>query len=244
MTSLAAQSRFTQAPKSLTVTIPEDSTQKAGAALGFLARQLRLVVSQHVGRGDSQPPLYEARGERALPPDGGVAKVSQLEAYATAVNVTGKDMPNGVSYLRIAPGDAAHSLVPLMAVSRNQDAGGFEPMPPLVSHIPDDAGIALVNAWINALGDAGAPLVHRPCPLWLERVEPVVRPYDRASVHENGDREVTRARYHVRSRDHGSSRLQIPCVQLTTPGPAHGPDVRAHGPNQRVVGAVAGRDGR
>jgi len=91
------------------------------------------------------------------PPDGGLAKVSQLQAYTTAVNVTAMSKPDGGSYLRIAPGDSAHSLMPLMALSRDKDAGGFEPMPPLVSHIPDDAGVALVSEWIDALGDARAP---------------------------------------------------------------------------------------
>lgn len=156
LATLAAQSRFTQTPKSLAVTIPEDSTQKAAAALGFLHVNCGSSCHNTSGAATASHLYMKLAANELYPPDGGVAKVSQLEAYTTAVNVTAKDMPNGVSYLRIAPGDAAHSLIPLMAVSRNQDAGGFQPMPPLVSHIPDDAGIALVNAWINALGDAGA----------------------------------------------------------------------------------------
>jgi hypothetical protein len=40
---------------------------------------------------------------------------------------------------------------------RVTSVGGIKPMPPLVSHIVDDAGVALVNAWIGALGDAGLP---------------------------------------------------------------------------------------
>jgi hypothetical protein len=41
-----------------------------------------------------------------------------------------------------------------MALSRDVDSG-FQPMPPLVSHIPDSVGEAPLSAWINALGDAG-----------------------------------------------------------------------------------------
>jgi hypothetical protein len=63
-------------------------------------------------------------------------------------------LPGGNTYNRIAPGDAAHSLLPLMALSRDADSG-FLPMPPLVSHIPDTTGEAPLSAWINALGDAG-----------------------------------------------------------------------------------------
>jgi len=102
--------------------------------------------------------LYTKISETELyPPDGGAARVQDLEAYTTTVNVPAQIMPDGGTYLRIAPGDPAHSLVPLMATARDPDAGGFDPMPPLVSHIPDVAGVALVTAWIEALGDAGAP---------------------------------------------------------------------------------------
>jgi hypothetical protein len=65
-------------------------------------------------------------------------------------------MPNGTSYRRIAPGDAANSLLVLMASTRNADSG-FMQMPPIVSHIPDTTGLQHVIDWINALSpEAGA----------------------------------------------------------------------------------------
>ncbi len=157
LSTLAAQARFTQAPKSLTVTIPEDATQKAAAALGFF--HVNCGTSCHNPRGSSAASglFMKLLAAELDPADGGPAKATQLQAYATTVGVMAKIMPNGVSYLRIAPGDPAHSLIPLMAASRDMDAGGFKPMPPIVSHIADDAGLALVNAWIDGLGDAGTP---------------------------------------------------------------------------------------
>ena len=85
--------------------------------------------------------------------DGGPVAVSGVDTYTTAVNVPAMGMPNGMSYDRIVPGDAAHSLIPLRALSRDVDRG-FLSMPPLVSHIPDTDGEAPVSAWIDALGDA------------------------------------------------------------------------------------------
>jgi hypothetical protein len=60
-------------------------------------------------------------------------------------------MPNGMQYLVIDPGHADQSLLRIMAQTRGPDAGAFEPMPPIVSHLPDPADLAKVEAWINAL---------------------------------------------------------------------------------------------
>jgi hypothetical protein len=157
LATLTAQGRFTQAPPSSTVTIPEDSTGKAAAALGWLHVNCGSSCHNEQGKAAATD-LYTKISETELyPPDGGAARVQDLEAYTTTVNVPAQIMPDGGTYLRIAPGDPAHSLVPLMATARAPDAGGFDPMPPLVSHIPDVAGVALVTSWIEALGDAGAP---------------------------------------------------------------------------------------
>ena len=106
-----------------------------------------------------------------LYPDGGAARVSALDTYATSVGVPANLMPNGASYDRIVPGNPGASLLALMAAARDSDAG-FKAMPPIVSHLPDTAGLALVTAWIDGLGDggvastgpsdAGAPTPTRP----------------------------------------------------------------------------------
>jgi hypothetical protein len=154
LAGLAASGKLSNPPAQTTIAIPEDSTQKAAAALGWL--HVNCGSSCHNVRGGAAATqLYmKLLAGQLYPPDGGAGPVGALNTYTTAVNVTARTTPNGVSYKRIVPGDAAHSLLPLMALSRDVDSG-FEPMPPLVSHIPDAVGEAPLSAWINALGDAG-----------------------------------------------------------------------------------------
>ena len=125
-------------------------------------------------------------------------------------------MPNGMPYERIVPGDAAHSLLPLMALSRDADSG-FLPMPPLVSHIPDTDGEAPVSAWINALATRAVR------PSGLERVELAVARREDAAVHEDGRREVARAGHRVRPHDHRRPGREVPRVELLA---ALGPTVQ------------------
>ncbi len=155
LASLATQGKLTAAPPTTSVVIPEDTTGKAAAALGWLhvncgvschsADDNAVAIATHLYTKILSTQLYADAGA-----DGGATAVARLDAYTTEVNVPASLMPGGQSYLRIAPGDATRSLVPLMALARGDDAG-FEAMPTLVSHIPDTAGVALVTAWIDAL---------------------------------------------------------------------------------------------
>jgi hypothetical protein len=156
LASLAAKGAFTAAPAPSTVAIPEDATGSAAAALGWLHVNCGTSCHNDNGKAAATRLYMKLLAGELYPADGGAAAVKALDAYRTAVNVAANLQPNGVAYKRIAPGDAAHSLVPLLAASRNIDSG-FEQMPPIVSHIPDDAGVRLLNTWINALGDGGAP---------------------------------------------------------------------------------------
>jgi hypothetical protein len=155
LAGLADAGLLTHVPPQTTIAIPEDSTKKAAAALGWL--HVNCGSSCHnntLGRAAATHLFMKLRASQLYPPDGGPGEVDGLDTYTTAVNVVGGVKPNGVTYERIAPGDPAHSLVPLFALSRDVDSG-FLPMPPLVSHIPDTDGEAPVSAWITALGDGG-----------------------------------------------------------------------------------------
>lgn len=154
LAGLVDAGRLTQPPARTTIALPEDSTQKAAAALGWLHVNCGSSCHNFIGRATATGLYMKLLAAQIGALDGGSSAVATLDTYTTAVNVMGKVMPGGIPYVRIAPGDAAHSLVPLMALSRDGD-GGFLPMPPLVSHIPDTAGEAPVSAWINALSDAG-----------------------------------------------------------------------------------------
>jgi hypothetical protein len=158
--SLETQNRLTVNPPVTTVTVPEDATGKAAAALGWL--HVTCGISCHSG-------VYGAAAmgtefytklvvSQLLAPDGGVGPVAGLDTYTSGVGVRAHQMPNGLTEDRIDPGHADMSLVSALAGTRCNDAGiGCVQMPPLVSHVPDDAGLALVNAWINALPPSGDP---------------------------------------------------------------------------------------
>jgi hypothetical protein len=158
--TLEAQNAFTKNPPSTTLAIPEDSTGKAAAALGWLHVNCGIGChNANPGAGASQTQLYlKLVAGEILMADGGVGPVSGLDTYTRAVGVAAIEMPNGMPVERIDPGHAGESLVSILAGTRCNDAGvGCIQMPPIVSHIPDDAGLALVNAWINALPPVGDP---------------------------------------------------------------------------------------
>jgi hypothetical protein len=142
---------LTQPPPATNVEIPEDATQMAAPALGWL--HMNCGVSCHNVSGKAgYTGLYMKLLAGQVYPDGGTASVTDLDTYTTAVNVAGH--LNFGMYKRIAPGDSANSLVPLMALARDPDAGAFLPMPPILSHRADTGpttGIPLVQAWIDAL---------------------------------------------------------------------------------------------
>lgn len=152
LSDLVSQGRLTHAPPATTIAIPEDTTGKAAAALGYL--HVNCGVTCHNASSAAQAMntgLYMKLLATQMYPDGGAGQVNQLDTYTKTVNVTAIDMPNNVNWMRIAPGDAAHSLLPQMAMARDPNAGVFSPMPPIVSHQPDPAGVGTVEAWINAL---------------------------------------------------------------------------------------------
>jgi hypothetical protein len=154
LADLVTQGRLTQAPPATTITIPEDTTTIAAPALGYL--HVNCGVTCH----NSNPSAWAAftglrmklLAGQLYPADGGTGRVNQLDTYLTAVGVNATvDFPNGMTYMRIDPGNAALSLIPLNALARAPNQGAFDPMPPIISHQADTAGMANVQAWINAL---------------------------------------------------------------------------------------------
>jgi hypothetical protein len=157
LSDLVTQQRLTQAPPATTITIPEDSTGKAAAALGYL--QVNCGATCHntnPGAGAMATNVFMKLRAAQLYPEGGAGQVAQLDTYTTTVNVTSTDMmPGNKSWLLIKPGDSTNSLLPQMALARLPLDGGstpiFQPMPPIISHEPDTVGVGDVEAWINAL---------------------------------------------------------------------------------------------
>jgi hypothetical protein len=156
LSDLVSQQLLTHAPPATTIAIPEDSTGKAAAALGYL--HVNCGVTCHNTNPNAQANPYNVflklRASQ-LYPEGGAAQVNQQDTYTTTVNVTSSDqMPENKAWLIIKPKDSANSLLPQMALSRTPEDGGstvFLPMPPIISQVPDTTGVGTVEAWINAL---------------------------------------------------------------------------------------------
>jgi hypothetical protein len=156
LSDLVTQQRLTQAPPATTITIPEDSTGKAAAALGYMHINCGATChNKNPGAQGNNTYVFTKLLAAQLYPEGGAGQVSQLDSYTTTVNVTSPDMmPENKPWLIIKPGDSTNSLLVQMALTRIPADGGsttFLPMPPIISHQPDTVGFAAVTDWVNAL---------------------------------------------------------------------------------------------
>jgi hypothetical protein len=76
--------------------------------------------------------------------------VADLDAFKTAVNIPAPAA--GPGFMRIAPGDPAHSGIAYLMSRRVSGDGGGLQMPLIDTHVVDQDGVAMVTAWIQALG--------------------------------------------------------------------------------------------
>ena len=79
---------------------------------------------------------------------GGDPTVASLAAYRTTYGVAAS-RPAG-NYARITPGSAETSAIPILA-GRRDPIDTYAQMPPGLSHVVDESGIASLRNWINAL---------------------------------------------------------------------------------------------
>lgn len=127
--------------------IPEDATGFARASLAYL--HVSCGISCHNQNTGAEAFLsgFYARLPAGLL-DGSVA-VEELDAWTTAARVapqsTAYAAQKAAGYQRLAPGDAARSLI--IHVMGLRGAGQ---MPPIATHQIDTVGLELVSAWINA----------------------------------------------------------------------------------------------
>lgn len=156
LASLKADGRFSAAPPTTSITIPEDGTMKAAAALGWLHANCGAC---HNGNPDAAAQFVSLRflvRPSQLSGDGGAPTVTALDAWTTGVDIdsTRSNVDAGVPYKRIVKGDAAHSLVSILSGRRatgTEEPNAIIQMPPLVTRQVDTAGHALLDAWITAI---------------------------------------------------------------------------------------------
>jgi hypothetical protein len=147
LASLADADALSDPPEQLSITLPEDPTGKAAAALGYL--HVNCGVPCHSGRGlgEETKLIMRMRADQLWPTS---VSVEQTDAYLATVRqkpTTASVAQEFPEALRITPGDHEQSLLWLLSHRR----GDYQ-MPPLVSHRIDDAGTRQLSDWIDALG--------------------------------------------------------------------------------------------
>ena len=83
---------------------------------------------------------------------GALATVQDTDTYKTALGVASSFQPTpDAGFLRIAPGDPAHSAIPFRASARNAGGHAGWQMPPIATNVADLADVDAVEAWITSL---------------------------------------------------------------------------------------------
>ena len=145
LAQLVAQNKLTN-PPTTSLAIPGNPTEQT--ALGWL--HANCGTACHSG---SPSALAGPSGLRMRLEVAQLATVQSTSTWTTAVNVPSVFQPApNAGYLRIAPRDAARSTIPYRDGRR--DAVGATvvvQMPPVVTHLVDDAGVQAVSAWINTM---------------------------------------------------------------------------------------------
>ena len=154
LSALVEEGLLTDPPSNPRLVAPEDATGKAAAALAWLHANCGNAC--HNANPDAMASFTGLHMKLTASMLG--AGAAETDTVKTAANVASSFRPLGESWVRIAPGDSAHSLIPRFDATRGPNADGFLQMPPLGTHVPDMAGVALVKAWIDAMegGYAGA----------------------------------------------------------------------------------------
>lgn len=146
--SLVTESLLTRPPPAASLALPDDKTGQARAALGWMHANCGL--SCHTGKTALAGGMTLRLGYDELHrEDGSPPMVERLAAVRTTVGVTAT-LPVVTGLMRIAPGHASESAIPKLA-GRRDAQNPFGQMPPGLSHVVDEAGVAALRSWIDAL---------------------------------------------------------------------------------------------
>jgi hypothetical protein len=152
LATLKSEGRLTNPPATDTTALPEDTSGKAASALGWL--HVNCGVTCHSTSANATGRFTGLKMRVAFPSGASTRPVTtDTDTYITAVNqvvqsstYTTPSSQFSVYTYRIAKNDLAHSLIPAVAAWR-----GPGQMPPVVTHVPDTAGLQLVKDWIVAM---------------------------------------------------------------------------------------------
>ncbi len=152
LASLAEKGLLSAPPARTAVSLPEDETGKAAAALGYLHANCGMPCHSTRGLGDETKLVLRIRAGEIWPAGGTSSNGASVATTDLAVSTMGVAPTTAAvahafpGALRITPGAHDKSLVWLVSHLR----GNYQ-MPPLVSHRVDEAGTQSVASWIDAL---------------------------------------------------------------------------------------------
>lgn len=154
LATLAAEDRFVTAPPATTLTVPDDTTGKAAAAAGWMHANCGSCHVDRVGAGGYGSTFRMRLSATQLLT---ATSATELAAYTTGYCKDSERVdPNTSQFYKYLNGGATAATTSLASIlAHARAAPGQESvlnqMPPLVTHQPDTAGVALLDAWITAL---------------------------------------------------------------------------------------------
>ena len=162
LTELASEGLMTPAPGRTSLTIGDDGTGAAAAALGWI--HINCGVTCH--NANSTATAYGVGMRLRLDPallDGRPLTASTLDPLRTTVGVpaVSPGWIQPVQWTRIVPGDPGHSLLVQLISNRGKNNAVGGQMPPIASSIVDTADVAKVAAWVASMPpviDGGAEM--------------------------------------------------------------------------------------
>lgn len=151
LTDFAADGLLSDPPADTTLSLPEDASGRAGAALGFLHANCGMACHSTRGLGEETQLVMRIRASELWDETGHRRDlaVADTDTYVATVGVSPTTASVAQQYpdaLRITAGNHEQSLVWLLSSIR-----GTYQMPPLASHQIDEADNAELAAWIDGL---------------------------------------------------------------------------------------------
>lgn len=154
LASLAAAGKLSAAPPATALAIPDDGTTKAAAGIGWLHANCSAChapgSSAAGGKGS-----FQLRGSQLVADGGATAKQLDVSTTMVCVQASRPNPDGGVAPIfRIAGGDPTNSLAAILSGERapaGVNPGPDNQMPPLVTHMVDAKGHALLTDWIAAM---------------------------------------------------------------------------------------------
>ena len=155
---LVAKGLLSQPPPTTSIVLPEDSTGRAGEALGYLHANCGMPCHSTRGLGDETHLVLRLRAgefwaDGTTTADGGTPSyplpAAMTDSWAAMINqipTTGAVAQAFPNAYRVKPGAHEQSLIWKIANLR-----GTYQMPPLVSHTIDTAGMQKLADWIDGL---------------------------------------------------------------------------------------------